>query len=59
MTCFVDDGENPECVFDPDNKEGFVIEDCTLAVKLASEGKGKTDCPYWNPGNPYIQMIEK
>lgn len=59
MTCFVDDGESPECVLDPDNTKGFTAEDCTVAVKLIAEGKGKIDCPYWKSPDPYIQRIER
>lgn len=59
MTCFVDDGENPDCVFDLDNKEGLAVYDCTVAEKLLTDGKKKLDCPYWKSKDPYLKRIER
>lgn len=44
--CFIDDLEGGQgCVFD--GVHGFTVHDCSVALELQSEGKGKNDCEFW------------
>ena len=44
FACHIDIGHpDPECVLDTGN-----YQDCTEARLLKEEGRGKTDCEFWN-----------
>ena len=44
FACHIDIGHSdPECVLDTGN-----YQDCTEARLLKEEGRGKTDCEFWN-----------
>ena len=43
--CYIDDCDGDLCVFD--STDEWEVVDCTIAVKLQNQGKGKLDCKHW------------
>ncbi len=51
--CDLNDGERPdECVFDLG-----LINDCSAAMQLAADGKGRDDCEHWRPETPQPKPV--
>ena len=51
--CDLNDGERPdECVFDLGR-----INDCSAAMQLAADGKGRDDCEHWRPETPQPKPV--
>ena len=51
--CDLNDGERPdECVFDLGR-----VNDCSTAMQLAADGKGRNDCEHWRPETPQPKPV--
>jgi hypothetical protein len=51
--CDLNDGERPdECVFDLGR-----VNDCSAAMQLAADGRGRDDCEHWRPETPQPKPV--